>query len=168
MLPLPDVDAVGAHVFRDGKRSGEFGELGRLHSQRSEHEPRARTLDFVGIEDGGKQNHEQNAVDEPRGSVVDAVVEQQNDESEHQTCANPDDLHSRARRSAENVGFAVGIGRAADADPSKNEQCHVDCDGQPVERPQYRRIFICLSYHSEFVCSGTPQPSTRSQATAFR
>ena len=142
-----DVEAEGAHKLADGQRRGEFGKLRRLHPKRSEHNPRPGALDLHRIEDGGEEQEEQESVDDIGKAVVVAVVEQQDDESEHKRRPYPHYLHAGPGGEAEDIRLLVGVAGTAHAEPSEDQQCHIDADGPPVERAQHTGLLICLLCH---------------------
>ena len=108
------VESVGTHQLGKRKGCGELAELSRLQSERSDHQPRMRTLDVVRIEDGGKEQQQQHSVYNKGEGVVDARV------GHHDDKAKTDAV------------LAEGVAGTADAQPSKCHQGKVEDNGYPV------------------------------------
>ena len=143
-----DIEPISAHELADGKGSGELGKLGRLYSERSHDEPRPGALDLMGIEDGDEQEQEQRGIEHIGEGVVIAVVEHEEHESQADGRAYPHHLHARPGRQAEDVGVVERIARPADTHPSEDEECHIDGDGPPIERPEHTGLSICPLFHT--------------------
>ena len=81
MLPFLDIVAIGAHEFRQGQGRCELGELSRLQTQGSEHQPRPRTLDGMGIEDGTEKEYQHHPEDDEGEHLIVAVIGHQQHET---------------------------------------------------------------------------------------
>ena len=71
-----DVVLVDAHQSGQRQRRSELGKLCRLQSQRADDEPGVGTLDAMGVEDGGKEQDEEQSINNVREHIIKAVVEQ--------------------------------------------------------------------------------------------
>ena len=113
------------------------------------------------IKDGDEEQHQQDGIDDVGECVVETIVEQQDDGAEQDAGAYPDDLHARAGVEAEDVGLAIRVAGAADADPSETEQGDVDEYRPPVYVAQHAGLLvICWLCHKRCVGSGTRRPSS--------
>ena len=104
-----------------------------MQTQRSQHQPRVRTLDAMRIEYRGKEQKDEHAIDDVRERVVEPIIEHQDDEAKHDGRTNPDDLHTRTSAKAENIIVTIRVTGTTDTDPSKDEQCQIDAYRPPVE-----------------------------------
>ena len=148
VLRAVDVVTIFAHELGQSQCRGKLGKLGWLQAQGAQHQPRPRPFDGVRVEDGGKDQQQQEGIEDIGKGVVEAVVEQQQDGAEHERGGYPYNLHARACRQGEDVCVAVGVTGTAHADPSEREQGHVNEYGPPVDRPEHTVFLICLLCHS--------------------
>ena len=91
------------------------------------------------IEDGGKKQHQQQAIYNKGEGIVEAVVEHENDETEGDGCSNPHNLHARTGTQTEDVSIAIGIAGTTDTDPAERQQRQVKQYRPPVKRTQHTR-----------------------------
>ena len=136
MLHFLDIESIAAHKLRHSQRRSKLTELGRLQSQRSQHQPGVRTLDAMRIEYRGKKQQYQHGIDHVGEGIENPVVHHQNDEAQRYGGTYPYNLHTRTGTQTEDIIVAIGIAGTADTDPAEAEQCQIDADGPPVERTE--------------------------------
>ena len=136
MLHLMDIESIAAHKLRHSQRRSKLTELGRLQSQRSQHQPGVRTLDAMRIEYRGKKQQYQHGIDHVGEGIEKTVVHHQDDEAQRNGGTYPYNLHTRTGTQTEDIVVAIGIAGTADTDPAEAEQCQIDADGPPVERTE--------------------------------
>ena len=86
------------------------------------------------IENGGKKQQEEHAVDDVCKGIVKAVVEHQDDEAKQDAGTYPDYLHTRACGQREDVGLSIRVAGSAHAYPTKRQEGDVDEYRPPVDR----------------------------------
>ena len=74
----------------------------------------------MGVEDGGKEQQEQDGEDDVGKGVVEAVVEQEQDGAQYDRGADPHNLHAGTGREREQFCVAaIVVAGTADAEPSQ-------------------------------------------------
>ena len=63
-------------------------------NERSHDDPRSGALDFVWVEDGGKEQKHHQTIDDVGEGIIEAIVGHEDDETEAYTRAYPHDLHT--------------------------------------------------------------------------
>ena len=119
----------------------------------------------MGIEDGGKEEQQQERIDGVGEGVIESVIEHQDDETETDGRAYPYYLHTRTAGEREDISIAIVVTGTADAHPSEREKREIDGDGDPIERCKYTFLFICSLNHKLFFFFGIlrllpPKPVT--------
>ena len=142
MLHVVDIESIARHEFRYSQSRGKLTELGRLQSERSQDEPRVRTLDAMRIEYCGKKQQYQYRIDHIRECIVKPIIEQKKNQTQCYRCSNPYNLHTRTSTQAEDFIVTVCVTGTTDTDPAKSQKCQIDAYRPPVERTQHTRLFI--------------------------
>ena len=84
------------------------------------------------IEDGSEEQQHQKSIDDKGKSVIEAVVQHDDEKAEHNAGSNPDDLHARTGGQTENIGLTIGIAGSTDTDPPKRQQGDIEQYRPPV------------------------------------
>lgn len=88
----------------------------------------------MGIEDSGKEQQQQTAIDGIGEGLIEPVVHQQQHGAEDDTGADPYYLHTRTSVKGEDVCLSVCVARTTHAHPSKGEEGEVNTYRDPVYR----------------------------------
>ncbi len=140
-----EAEIIGAEQARQGQGCCEFAELGGLEADRPQYEPRMRTLDIGGKEDGGYEQQNDGTVDGVGVGFVDTVVDEQNDQAEDEREPNPHGLLAGELREIKHRGAVEVIARGVDAHNPAGYEQQVEDEREPVQRAEHRGLLTNAS-----------------------